>query len=168
METSKIIIVSIIAYILGIATAYIAYGVSSNVDVTKPYHYLSQIAEKTDSLKSVDVNQNGIIDHTDADLQEILSNGATADIDLTLNAQLTVNDLEVKNLAQIPSLTGSSLSYSSGTITLLHTETLNIDNTVTSETTQTNKLCLLDETANGYVCIDKWEDLLDILFASTP
>ena len=197
----KYIIMIGISYLFGMLSAFIAYGASGYIDPQKPYHYLYQITKSADTYESVDANADGIIDHTNADLTEILNNGyitshdmridallttkdlniyntLTVDVSATINSldandvsvsnSLTTNDLSVSNYASINSIAGNSLSYSTGNFVNLNANDVSITNTVTVPTANVNKLCLYDESSNAYVCVDKWDDLLDILFASTP
>ncbi len=184
----------VIATIFVIITGVFVYSVS--VDETKPYHPLFQISRTSTDKTSVDENRDGIIDHTNADIQEILSNGNVASIDLTINAKITSNLLEVLNIAninnaQIDTGTINTLNVNTGTISTL-TVTSNLNSATITSTTgtfsslvsntlevsdnsefnvvkandiTTEKLCLRkSSTDNTILCINNWEDLLDILY----
>ena len=68
MSKSAAVIMSLL--ILGMFS-YVAFA---NVNDNLPWHPLNQISKSRTDLTSVDENNDGIIDHTNAGLQEITNN----------------------------------------------------------------------------------------------
>ncbi len=184
----------IVGWIFVITTGFAVYSVS--VDETKPYHPLFQISRTSTDKTSVDENRDGIIDHTNADIQEILSNGNVASIDLTINAKITSNLLDVIDSANInnaqinigtintlnvntgtvstltvtSNLNSATITSTTGTFSSLVSNTLRVNsnsefNVINANDITTNKLCLRkSSTDDTILCINNWEDLLDILY----
>ncbi len=160
---------------------FLAVAYATTVDKTKPWHVLHQIARSNNDLTSIDEDSNGRIDAgiVEDTLYNITHNGAYTDVPITIDNTLTVGDIisvgsvvvggdiNVNGDANVGgTLTALSVKSSSAEISTLTVNGIStFNNNVNAKNIYTDTLCLrLSKSNSQHVCIDNWEDLLDVLY----
>jgi len=160
-------------------------GFSFNRDIG--WHPLQQIVTDSTGSQSVDSDSNGIIDHTDADLQEITNNGASTTRRIIVGGLESLGQTNIMGNVGIGTTNPQAKLDVNGDVLIRATLTtedkiiikngngLDAEGTIYTSgdvksdgTVYIKKLCLYNTNTGNYECINKWDDLLNIIFATVP